>query len=330
MTGRPFDWGEVGESKRRYREDAAGLSMVEKLRKLDSLRERRHQLRAAVRPWSEEEVVRWIGVRLCEARRGDDPWARAQARALELLERGVEDWASALEGLHGLSSRTRSLTLLVWLWFRHHRQLLRDPRGKDPIQPHEPFSIQVGRLASRLNCDREFWILARFLAWPPERFIPREYLGDRNGWDFELEEEATGTLWSVEVTEGTTTERVDARREREQRRGSGLLGPWAGTEPEEAVAEVCVRTIEHKAQKATRRQRGSESRPTMLLVYPNIDELAVLEEADWQHVVEVARAGLDPAVLRDAFAEVWLVRNSHAPVAIIGPSLPAGEGRPRV
>jgi hypothetical protein len=108
---------------------------------------------------------------------------------------------------------------------RHHLDLLRKPTGKNPRQPRKPLSTDGGPLGPRLNCDREFWILLRFFeSRRGHGLVPAAYRGDGNQWNFELEDAGSGTRWLVEVTEATTTERVE-ERQKAQPDEAGRLAP---------------------------------------------------------------------------------------------------------
>lgn len=325
------NWGQISAAKEAQRRRAAALPPLEKLKALDRLRERRNQIYRAVRVFDEAEIARIIETRLAGARRRElegDPRASLELRALQLLQEGIDDHGQARARLADLSVDTQAVSLLLWMWFRHHQELLRNPPGRSrestsPRQPRKPFAADVGALGARLNSDREFWILLRFLESRPDHgLVPTAYVGQGKGWDFEMVEGLSGARWLVEVTEATTTEQVEERLERSQRQGDEPDLTWFGDEPERIVAGVCAATIRRKARQATQggkaESRAQPGTRTMLLLYPNIDEQRVLiSEGPWSQVAQRIDEALDDQVVA-AFDQLWLVRDSSEPLALGG------------
>src|SRR5690606_31323534 len=117
-------------------------------------------------------------------RRGREGDLRAalELRALQLLREDIADHGEARSQLADLDPDQQAAVLLMWMWFQLHRELLRNPPGQgrgstSPRQPRRPFAAEVGPLGTRLNCDREFWILLRFFESRPNHgLMPIAYL----------------------------------------------------------------------------------------------------------------------------------------------------------
>lgn len=315
-------WRGIVTGKEDRRRNLEALPAVEKLRLLDQLAARRAEIRAATRPWSDAEVDRVVARRLADAAVREAQGvhrASLERRALDLLASRVMDLGAVQVAWGDLAPRDRNVATLLWLWFRHHDRLLREPQ-MGALQPREPFRARPGSSLARLNCDREFWAVLRFVESTEGLWTPLEYLGHIKGFDFTLRD-AGGVEWRIEVTEATERGKpdVDAALALD-----GVLhtsvGPWAGDQPEQVLAELIARTVRRKRSKVAPRlqEDGVPAGPVGLLICPNVDELIGLDEGSWNVIVDLARRKLDEPGEAEMFTAVWIVPDLEPSLKLFG------------